>query len=126
MANISGINSLSCDKLFLRKPRPSLKREDVFTVFVRSPEGFSRFQNNVWTPLDNDHVAGVQDMVAHVTGNVSGLQQQIDALTEQVQALNDQVNGGGGILSTLATLASVVNGLGRAIEVIQGILGIVA
>ena len=125
MANISGINSLSCDKLFLRKPRPSLKRHDVFTMFLRNPEAFSRFQNNVWTPLDNEHVGGIQDVVAHVTGNVSNLQQQIDALTQQVQALNDQVNGGGGLVSTLATLVGVVNGLGRAIEVIQGILGVV-
>ena len=126
MASISGINSLYCDKLFLRKPRPSLKSHDVFTVFVRNPEGFSRYENSNWNPLDNDHVAGAQDMVDHVTGNVSNLQQQIDALTQQVQALNDQVNGSGGLLSTLSTLVGVVNGLGRAIEIIQGILGIVA
>ena len=126
MANLSGINSLYCDKLFVRKPRPSLKSHDIFTVFVRSPEGFSKYENSNWTPLDNQHVAGVQDMVDHVSGNVSGLQQQIDALSQQVQALNDQVNGSSGILSTLTTLVAVVNGLGRAIEVIQGILGIVA
>jgi Mg2+ and Co2+ transporter CorA len=122
MANLSGINSLYCDKLFLRKPRPSLERSDVFTVFVRNPEGFSRYENSSWTPLDNQHVAGVQDMVDHVTGNVSTLQQQIDALTEQVQTLNDQVNGSNGILSTLSSLGSVVNGLGNAIATIQGLL----
>jgi outer membrane murein-binding lipoprotein Lpp len=129
MANISGLNHLFCDKLTIRKPRPSLQRGDVFTMFLRNPETFSRFENNAWIPLDNQHVAGVQDMVTHVTGNVSILQQQIDNLTTmyntlngQVQNIQQQLDGPNGLVSSVSTLLATVNALGRTVAALQSIL----
>ena len=92
MSSLTGITSLKLDRLYLRKPRPSLKSNNAFNLFLRNDESFSRFVNNTWTYLDNEHVAGVQDMVEHVNGYVGGLQQDVSDLRQQLLSSIRQID----------------------------------
>jgi hypothetical protein len=114
MASLSGLTSLSCDKLTLRKPRPSFEKTDVFDCFVRNPEGFSRYENSNWNPLDNAHVPGVQDMFDHVNASVANVYEQIAELQSSIQSTNQH------LLDTIAQIGTLNNNLSARITALEG------
>jgi hypothetical protein len=102
MASLSGLTSLSCDKLTIRKPRPSLEKLDVFQCFIQNPEGFSRFEptTQAWNPLDNAHVPGTLDMYTHTSASVSGLFNQILEIRTELGLVLDGLRGEVSVLQT--------------------------
>jgi hypothetical protein len=84
MASLSGSNNLYCSKLFL-------KHQDILDVFLQTPEAFSSYQNQVWNPVDNLHVAGIQDLVSFVADQATaGPTIDYDRLEQDVEAWMQQ------------------------------------
>ena len=114
MASLSGLTKLSCDKLTIRKPPPSFEKQDVFECFVRNPEGFSRYENSAWVPLDNEHVPGVQDMFDHVNASVANVYAQIAELQSAIQSTNQH------LLDTIYQIGVIDSALGARIAALEG------
>jgi hypothetical protein len=91
MANLSGLTKLVADKIEVRKPNSTAPRQNIFDVFVRSPEAFSSYQNQNWDPLDNLHIGGVQDIASYVADAVtSGVVVDYDRIETDVEAWMQQ------------------------------------
>ena len=119
MASLSGLTSLSVDKLTIRKPRPSFEKQDVFEVFIRNPEGFSRYESNTatWSPLDNQHVPGTQDMYDHVDASVANVYEQIAELQSSIQSTNQHLLD---TIVQIGTLSQQVTAQGAQIDALSG------
>jgi hypothetical protein len=113
MASLSGLTKLSCDKLTIRKPSPSFEKQDVFECFVRNPEGFSRYENSAWVPLDNAHVPGTQDMYDHVNASVANVYAQIAELQSSIQSTNQH------LLDTIYQIGTIESTLGARITALE-------
>lgn len=137
MASLSGLVSLNCDKLTIRKPRPSFEKQDVFDVFIRSPEGFSRYEptTQAWNPFDNSHVPGTLDMYTHTSASISGVFNQLlelrreisielDSIRPNIAVLQDQVSSlQQHLVDTIAqigTLSQQVTAQGAQIDALAG------
>ena len=105
MSSLTGITSLKLDRLTLRKPRPSLKSDDAFNLFVRNPEAISYFDipTSSWNLLSRSCVPNTLDMAQHVDLNAQALTSQIselrnevsielDTVRPQISTLQDQVS----------------------------------
>jgi hypothetical protein len=114
MASLSGLVSVNCDKLTLRKPSPSFEKQDVFSCFVRNPEGFSTYQGSTWNPLDNQHVPGTLDMYTHVDASVANVYMQLAELQSDLlstrQHLVDTIYQTGIMESNLDARLSALEG----------------
>jgi hypothetical protein len=114
MASLSGLTKLSCDKLTIRKPPPSFEKQDVFECFIRNPEGFSRYENSSWDPLDNAHCPGTQDMYDHVNASVANVYEQIAELQSSIQSTNQH------LLDTIQQIGTLNNELSARITALEG------
>jgi septal ring factor EnvC (AmiA/AmiB activator) len=104
MVSLSGLVQINCDRLTLRKPSPSLQKQDVFSCFVRNPEAISYFDipTTSWNPLSTSCVPNTLDVAQHVDLNAQALTSQIselrneisielDTIRSQITTLQDQV-----------------------------------
>jgi hypothetical protein len=81
---------------------------------VRNPEGFSRYENSAWVPLDNAHVPGTQDMYDHVNASVANVYAQIAELQSDIQSTNQH------LLDTIYQLGVVESTLSARITALEG------